>query len=141
METNQELVEALIQRQAKLDLSDGEMAVRLNVSRDLWNKVRRGEKAIGSKLLRGIMREFPDLAPEVLSFLRRNREGRVMSCPYCGNGRELCHKCGLPLRRVLDGEMWCDNCGRYQRSFYHGWVYGQEMDDQLKPRKPAQADA
>lgn len=34
-----------------------------------------------------------------------------------------CHDCGRPVRIVLDGEEWCDNCQKYQRPISHGWSY------------------
>lgn len=37
-----------------------------------------------------------------------------------------CHSCGGPIREVLDGEEWCDNCCRYQRPATHGWRQGEE---------------
>lgn len=36
---------------------------------------------------------------------------------HCG----LCHTCGHELRKVLDGEEWCDTCGAYRRYASHGW--------------------
>lgn len=36
---------------------------------------------------------------------------------YCGR----CHSCGGPIRIVLDGEEWCQNCETYQRPISHGW--------------------
>ena len=35
-----------------------------------------------------------------------------------------CHTCGTKLRRVLDGEEWCDTCGAYRRYRSHGWALG-----------------
>lgn len=32
-----------------------------------------------------------------------------------------CHRCGGPIRLVLDGEEWRPRCGRYQRPIAHGW--------------------
>ncbi len=43
------------------------------------------------------------------------------TCPFCGNGPELCHLCGRPVETVLDQKQWCKNCGRQQRSSFHGW--------------------
>lgn len=31
-----------------------------------------------------------------------------------------CHRCGGPIRMVLDGEEYCPQCG-YQRPWTHGW--------------------
>lgn len=38
--------------------------------------------------------------------------------PNCG----LCHKCGTPLKEVLDGEQWCSKCETYQRYHSHGFA-------------------
>lgn len=35
----------------------------------------------------------------------------------CGH----CHTCGGVLRKVLDGEEWCDVCRAYRRYRSHGW--------------------
>ncbi len=34
----------------------------------------------------------------------------------------LCHFCARPIRKVLDGEEWCDFCKDYQRPISHGWA-------------------
>jgi hypothetical protein len=36
---------------------------------------------------------------------------------HCGR----CHTCGSKLRKVLDGEEWCDTCQAYRRYKSHGW--------------------
>lgn len=43
---------------------------------------------------------------------------------HCGR----CHECGLPLRKVLDGEEYCAQCHAYQRYVSHGWT-GNALDD------------
>lgn len=47
--------------------------------------------------------------------------------PNCGH----CHTCGEKLRRVLDGEEWCDHCNAYRRYRSHGW---DSKDDSTCPR-------
>jgi len=42
---------------------------------------------------------------------------RAVNCGHC-------HTCGGPLRKVLDGEEWCDNCETYRRYVSHGWGAG-----------------
>jgi len=42
----------------------------------------------------------------------------------CGH----CHTCGSELRRVLDGEEWCDRCGAYRRYQSHGWSWAPTGD-------------
>jgi hypothetical protein len=38
---------------------------------------------------------------------RLNKAGRQTCC-------KTCHTCQQPLREVLDGELWCDNCETYR---------------------------
>ncbi len=64
------LIERLITRQRELGLTDGEFARRLGISRTLWWAIRTGQRAMGLRSLRGIVRAFPDLDDEVLAFLR-----------------------------------------------------------------------
>ena len=64
------LIELLQARQRELGLSDGAFARRLGVSRSLWIAVQSGQRAVGLRLLRGVVRAFPDLDDDVLAFLR-----------------------------------------------------------------------
>lgn len=50
---------------------------------------------------------------------------------HCGH----CHSCGGPLRRVLDGEEWCDACGAYRRYLSHGF----DTDDASACDSPCRA--
>lgn len=54
---------------------------------------------------------------------------------YCG----LCHLCGFKLRKVLDGEEWCDNCKMYCRYRSHGWGSGG-TDSACRPQHVIGAD-
>jgi len=40
----------------------------------------------------------------------------------CDSSKLCCHKCGQPVKIVMDGEEWCDRCGTYQRPREHGWA-------------------
>ncbi len=33
----------------------------------------------------------------------------------------LCHECGFPLKKVVDGEEWCQTCQTYRRYRSHGF--------------------
>lgn len=45
---------------------------------------------------------------EVTKHKRRvSRSGRQTCCEYC-------HTCGGKLRKVLDGELWCETCQSYK---------------------------
>ncbi len=79
MSSERELVDILIRKQRQLQLSDADMATRLNISRELWNKTRLGHKRVRAKLLHGIIRGFPELTADALNFLRGN--GTIVSPP------------------------------------------------------------
>jgi len=49
--------------------------------------------------------------------MKANPNGPRLSAFGCGR----CHTCGEPLRLVLDGEEWCDDCQTYRRYRSHGW--------------------
>lgn len=69
------LVEALKAQQRELKLTDAQMARRLRVSRPLWTRVRLGkyDSLPGSgRLAVGALAGFPELASEVLAFMRQN---------------------------------------------------------------------
>ena len=50
--------------------SDREFAMRLGISRQLWQMTRRGQRRIGESLLLAIPVTFPELQAELLMFLR-----------------------------------------------------------------------
>lgn len=47
-----------------------------------------------------------------------------------------CHTCGGKMRRVLDGEEWCDTCQTYRRYESHGW--GSRGEDNPCPQDTAE---
>jgi transcriptional regulator with XRE-family HTH domain len=69
MTTNPDLIAALAERQAELDLTDHAMARRLGISRSMYGLIIRGERQPGPKALRGIARAFPELWPQLIVFL------------------------------------------------------------------------
>jgi predicted transcriptional regulator len=71
------LTESLKAKQRELELSDGAFARRLGVSRPLWVAIRSGQRPVGLSLLRGVVRAFPDLEAEVLSFLQGDEPAEV----------------------------------------------------------------
>jgi hypothetical protein len=64
------LLERLIERQRKDELTDEEFAAVLGVSRQMWQKTRTEEQRIGEAILRGVTRAYPELQPLVLLFLQ-----------------------------------------------------------------------
>lgn len=64
------LVETLVERQQRMDLSDRAFAARLGVSRSTWTRVRLGDRRPGERLLSGVMRAFPSLTEDCLVYLR-----------------------------------------------------------------------
>ncbi len=72
MDEERKLLAKLKNKQVALGLSDREMALRLGISRELWNKTRLGKNRIKARALHGIVRAFPELIPECLDFLRSN---------------------------------------------------------------------
>ena len=64
------LLDQLIERQKRLDLTDEQFAVVLGVSRQLWQKTRTKEQRIGESVIRGVTNRFPELQGAVLIFLQ-----------------------------------------------------------------------
>ena len=52
---------------------------------------------------------------------------------YCGH----CHTCGGFLKKVLDGEEWCEKCGAYRRYQSHGWGSTEDNSPCHAPRDTA----
>lgn len=67
--SNVDLIRVCCERQRRMGASDGEFAVRLGLSRSTWWALRRGWRRPGRRALAGILRAFPDLAPDTLAFL------------------------------------------------------------------------
>lgn len=63
------LREKLVARQQELGLNDTEFARLLGVPRSTWSLTRSGVKRVGPRIARAVLRAFPDLAPEAISFL------------------------------------------------------------------------
>lgn len=65
------LMQQLVDLQSALELSDRAFAERIGASAGMWNNVKAGRRAMGRKLLRGVMEAFPDLRPAVLVYLEQ----------------------------------------------------------------------
>ncbi len=68
-----DLVDQLEKRQATLGLSDNGFSARLGLSRPQWMYLKGGGTP-GRKTLEAVMAVFPDLAPQVLSFLLATKD-------------------------------------------------------------------
>jgi len=67
-----QLIEKLKEVQAEAKLSDAEFAKqKLGISRQQWQFTKAGTRKIGEKTLNGIMLNMPELAADVLVYLRR----------------------------------------------------------------------
>lgn len=73
------LIDILIAKQKERGLSDGDMARLLGISRPYWYYSQQ-ERRISTRVLRGVMRAFPELAAQVLEYLQRE-EDCVLSQP------------------------------------------------------------
>ena len=60
-------------KQAELELDDQAFAARIGVSRAAWSMVRAGKRRMGQKTLGGVMRAFPRLTDDCLTYLRDRR--------------------------------------------------------------------
>lgn len=63
------LLSRLVERQQEIGLSDREFADVLGVPRSTWQLTRTGVKPIGGRVIVAVIKRFPDLRPEAVSFL------------------------------------------------------------------------
>ena len=54
------------------NLSDYKFTNILGIERTLWTNVRNGKRPITLTILKSIVRTYPELIPDVLTFLRDN---------------------------------------------------------------------
>lgn len=64
------LMDTLVAKQAELGLSDTDFAAKLGISRPLWSMIRDGKRKPGQKVVAGVMRAFPRLTDDALTYLR-----------------------------------------------------------------------
>jgi len=69
------LLQKLIEKQKLEGLSDGKFALKLGISRQLWQATRTGKMRIGERLITGVLKAFPELTVYVL-WLWQEREER-----------------------------------------------------------------
>ena len=73
------LIPKLKERQQQEGLTDGAFANKLRISRQLWGMIKRNNNPIGSKLITGIIREYPELTVDVLVYFQENGKGSILS--------------------------------------------------------------
>ena len=66
-----DIVAQLVARQRALGLTNEAFARRLGISRVYWLQIKAGRRGMGTKFLRGVVREFPDMQWVALQFLNR----------------------------------------------------------------------
>jgi len=64
-----DIVAQLVVRQRALGLSNQAFADRLGISRVYWLQIKAGQRNLGAKVLRGVVREYPDMQWAILPFL------------------------------------------------------------------------
>ncbi|HEX8229032.1 MAG TPA: hypothetical protein VF826_06935 [Chloroflexia bacterium] len=69
------LLDALVNQQRTLRMSDRAFASKLGISKALWIMTRQGDVPVGISLLAGVVREFGELRNEVLDVLAEHRAG------------------------------------------------------------------
>jgi len=76
------LITALIAVQARMRLTDTELATLLGISEGGLSYITHGQRQPGGKILRGIARELPILHDELIEHLsaRKNGDGAEEAC-------------------------------------------------------------
>lgn len=73
------LINKLKERQHQEGLTDSAFANKLRISRQLWGMIKKNGNPIGSKLITGIIREYPELTVDVLVYFQENGKGSILS--------------------------------------------------------------
>lgn len=64
------LLDELKRKQNDTTLSDEKFARLLGISRQHWQFIKNGQRKLSDKVIRGTLRQYPDLDKEVLMFLQ-----------------------------------------------------------------------
>lgn len=83
------LLNRLIERQRELGLPDREFADALGVPRSTWQLTRTGIKQIGGRIVVAVVKRFPDLRPDVVSFLASDATVITVADTAVANEREV----------------------------------------------------
>ena len=60
--------------QIKEKIRDGKFAKKLGVSRSMWYAIKNCDRDVGLPLLTGTVKNYPELIPDVINFLRNGYE-------------------------------------------------------------------
>lgn len=72
-----ELIRRLEHLQAAEGLSDRAFAIKLGITNGQWSGVRRGDRLIGRKTLRAIVRRYPGLEPLAREYWNAQFEANI----------------------------------------------------------------
>ena len=65
------LVERIKEVQRKYNLSDAEFCRRIGIDQSIWSRLKRGKANPSGKFIKGLLREFPELIPDYMDYVRR----------------------------------------------------------------------
>ena len=68
------LIDLLVGIQSIDLINDTKFAKRMGISRRLWGRTKQGDIVVGITLLKAIIRTYPDLIPDIITFLRGDND-------------------------------------------------------------------
>ena len=69
------LIEAIRAEQAERELSDTDLAKLLGIDLSTWSRIKRGQRPPGGKFLKAVMSNLPELALQVIDYMRGDGMG------------------------------------------------------------------
>jgi transcriptional regulator with XRE-family HTH domain len=69
------LLNELLHQQQVEGLSDGDFARKLGITRHYWSAIKNGHQPITIKVLRAVVRTYPGLGKQVISYLAGESAG------------------------------------------------------------------
>lgn len=82
MDSIPKLMDKVKQIQDKQGYPDGEMAEILGCSRQLYQMTRTGKAQLGTKILKGIIKAFPELEGDAIYFLTNSAKGLTKTATH-----------------------------------------------------------
>jgi transcriptional regulator with XRE-family HTH domain len=71
------LIEAVKNEQAKRNLNDAQLSRLLKIDQSLWSRIKKGEYRPTRKFLIGVMNNLPELALEVIDYMRNEPDKKA----------------------------------------------------------------
>ncbi len=71
------LLEKLVEKQQAEELTDRPFAKKLGIAGAQWFNVRKKERGFGVKTLGGVLQLYPELEPDVLTYIREAAERKA----------------------------------------------------------------